>query len=333
MIVICPSCSTSYDVDEAVYGRQPRIVECSACGTRWQQEPGFQLPLDEERPPESPRGEAAAESVPLPGPSASPSPSPSPLIDDEPSLAVATSSPTMPLEGSAVAEPAVIVAPLTAADETPPTVDAADEGAVSLRERLLASMDRPPSGDAGGETSAAAAEATSASVTGEPTAVDAALHAEAAAYDRQQRWRRLILPLVIGAVVVIILAATAFLARGVIVAAIPAADAIYRSAGGGPGVAADGLHFRDVRKTREWHDGEEVLIVTGLLFNGGTTAVTPPAVRVVLLDGDEVELQSMAVAIPSARITPGQSVPFETRIVSPALAAEHIRLSLGPPAP
>ena len=39
MIIACPRCGASYAVEARAFGLQPRTVECSACGERWQQQP------------------------------------------------------------------------------------------------------------------------------------------------------------------------------------------------------------------------------------------------------------------------------------------------------
>lgn len=45
MILTCPSCATSYSVDEAKLGPAGRTVRCAACGERWMARPENELEL------------------------------------------------------------------------------------------------------------------------------------------------------------------------------------------------------------------------------------------------------------------------------------------------
>jgi predicted Zn finger-like uncharacterized protein len=45
MILTCPSCATSYSVDEAKLGPAGRTVRCAACGERWTARPESELEL------------------------------------------------------------------------------------------------------------------------------------------------------------------------------------------------------------------------------------------------------------------------------------------------
>lgn len=45
MILTCPSCATSYSVDEAKLGPAGRTVRCAACGERWTARPDSELEL------------------------------------------------------------------------------------------------------------------------------------------------------------------------------------------------------------------------------------------------------------------------------------------------
>jgi predicted Zn finger-like uncharacterized protein len=71
MILTCPSCATSYSVDEAKLGPAGRTVRCAACGERWTARPEGELELTatvvEEASPEveeKPLAEAQAGELP-----------------------------------------------------------------------------------------------------------------------------------------------------------------------------------------------------------------------------------------------------------------------------
>ncbi len=60
MIVTCPSCETSFAVDESLLGEQGRKVRCSECGHRWHQLPE-QAETSDATPAETPDAEAPDE--------------------------------------------------------------------------------------------------------------------------------------------------------------------------------------------------------------------------------------------------------------------------------
>ncbi len=62
MIVTCPSCETSFAVDESLLGEQGRKVRCSECGHRWHQLPE-QPETSDATQTETPDAEASEEQV------------------------------------------------------------------------------------------------------------------------------------------------------------------------------------------------------------------------------------------------------------------------------
>jgi predicted Zn finger-like uncharacterized protein len=64
MILTCPSCATSYSVDEAKLGPAGRTVRCAACGQRWAAKPEGELELTATVIEEAP-GAPAVEEKPL----------------------------------------------------------------------------------------------------------------------------------------------------------------------------------------------------------------------------------------------------------------------------
>lgn len=64
MRLICPSCSTSYNVDAAAVGAKGRMVRCANCGAEW-----FQTPIDDADEPMELTNAAPA---PAPAPAAEP---------------------------------------------------------------------------------------------------------------------------------------------------------------------------------------------------------------------------------------------------------------------
>lgn len=102
MIVTCPSCDTSFAVDESLLGERGRKVRCSECGHRWHQLPE-PAETPDAAPAESAEEETAASGTPevqdtpeAPEPSepaAPPADPPEPAPKPEPELEEAPASP------------------------------------------------------------------------------------------------------------------------------------------------------------------------------------------------------------------------------------------------
>jgi len=87
-------------------------------------------------------------------------------------------------------------------------------------------------------------------------------------------------------------------------------------------VNASGIDFKDVTYRREIEDGQSVLVVTGLIVNGGSREMpVPQAVRVGLEDLDRRELYHWTFKPDAAILRAGATLPFRTRLSSPPAAA------------
>jgi len=87
-------------------------------------------------------------------------------------------------------------------------------------------------------------------------------------------------------------------------------------------VNASGIDFKDVTYRRESEDGQAVLVVTGLIVNGGSRELpVPQTVRVGLNDADNRELYHWTFKPDAATLKGGASLPFRTRLSSPPAAA------------
>lgn len=82
MILTCPACSTSYQVDASRFTPSGRKVRCAKCGHSWFQEPVVSILEDE---PSAPAPEPEPQPEPeLPPPPAEPEPEPGPEPEPEP---------------------------------------------------------------------------------------------------------------------------------------------------------------------------------------------------------------------------------------------------------
>jgi predicted Zn finger-like uncharacterized protein len=125
--------------------------------------------------------------------------------------------------------------------------------------------------------------------------------------------------------VVLLIAAAAVRYRQDIATIWPQSAAVYSTLG--LRVNAGGIDFRQVDYRRENQDGQVVLAVSGQIFNGGSRELpVPQTVRVTLSDVNNHELYHWTFKPDAQVLTPGQSVPFVTRLASPPAAARHLEV-------
>jgi predicted Zn finger-like uncharacterized protein len=92
-------------------------------------------------------------------------------------------------------------------------------------------------------------------------------------------------------------------------------------------VNASGIDFRQVTYRRESEDGQVVLAVSGMIVNAGSRQLpVPQTVRVTLSDAGDKELYHWTFKPGATVLTPGQSIPFTTRLSSPPAAARHLEV-------
>jgi predicted Zn finger-like uncharacterized protein len=105
----------------------------------------------------------------------------------------------------------------------------------------------------------------------------------------------------------------------------PQSAGVYSSLG--LHVNASGIDFRQVDYRRETEDGQTVLAVSGVIVNTGSRQLpVPQTVRVTLSDASNHEIYRWTFKPNATVLTPGQSVPFVTRLASPPGAARHLEV-------
>jgi predicted Zn finger-like uncharacterized protein len=312
MKITCPSCDTSYAVDGAAFGDRSRTVRCSACGASWEVsapavEPAEPPPVAAPSPAEEPAVEPASEA-------ATPSPPPEEVTDVPPSQPVETPPPSL----------------FDRSDASPSTLepfDSSDTGPSSPpspSDTELADLDF--AADADDVERQAGPERTGPDDEIEEPVDEPAV--DEAEERPPSRWSRA-LPIAAAVGVVGVVSVLA-LARDSIVQAVPAMSGVYAVFGlGGEEVAGAGLEFRDVASSRAWSGAEEVLLIHGKITNVAKDPVPLPPVRVALYDVDDTEVQAVSVPHGKGTLAPGETVPFEARILNPVLSAQRIRVRFG----
>ena len=285
MLIVCPSCSTGYQVGPTALGPAGRSVRCAHCKNTWFASPESML---EEAIPAAAAPHAAVRD-PAPPPKAPPPP---PEVEE---FDMATAS-DFSVEG---------VTPLDDADTT-------DEAG-----KALTAMDAPPL--------APMEEADTAEPSGskfDPGAADdiettAARRARLAHGERKARstplQRLLSLPMLIVALAAILLGVLQW--RATVVRNFPQTGSLFSMLG--MPVNLRGLIFQEVKSRSEFHDGVMVLVVEGVIVNLTRNTLEVPRLRFGLRNGIGHEVYAWT-ALPSRPLLgSGDGLPFRTRLASP----------------
>lgn len=113
----------------------------------------------------------------------------------------------------------------------------------------------------------------------------------------------------------------ALLARNEIMALVPGTEPIYEQLGLKAAVG-EGLDLRDVTSVRRTVDGENALVIKGVIVNVSSRPRAVPRLRASLTDSQGKELTNWVFASDSDDLPPGGLTTFETRTVNPPGAGE-----------
>jgi predicted Zn finger-like uncharacterized protein len=280
MLLACPNCATTFEVNAAVVGDGGRSLRCARCHVVWYATRAQELvvaaqPADAvaSAEPETPAAGSAAVS-----PVASARSVPEHVASDPPAASPAPASPeqTIAAESSA---------PIVAA---PPIVPAAPEPAPAP------GTTRPAS-------------------RGEDIETFARRRAESAAA-RSRRLRAQFGPPAL--ILVLALIITALVAwRANIVRMAPQMASLYGSIG--LPVNLRELVFGTVRTAKEARDGVPVLLVEGSIMSTSKHPVEVPRLRFALRNQAGQEIYSWTAMPEHSILAPGATLPFRSRLASP----------------
>jgi predicted Zn finger-like uncharacterized protein len=299
MLIICPSCATSYDVDLASLSPTGRQVRCARCRTVWHVEPSHAdklmlaaAALMPERPTAAPFAAEAIDhaadefAVARPGDFES--------VDERLSV-----SP----EGAFESRVAAAQAELGYADEVeaPPIVpvDLDEERPRQRRQRLAAPERQAPTGAQ--DIESIAARRTSAA-------------------RNALRWP--LSRLHTGLLALALLATIIIGWRTDVVRALPQTASFY-SLMGLP-VNLRGLIFDNVATATEQHEGVPILVVEGSVVNPGRKIEDVPRLKFVLRNAAHQEIYSWTAVPARAALPPGEGVEFHSRLASPPADARDV---------
>lgn len=294
MLIVCPSCATSYMIDPSAVPPTGRNVRCARCKTTW-----FAAP---EKPAgdvsafvDSVIAEAEAQSGATP-PAAGPAPQSQPPVpeaprpDDfggEPAQAIAAANEPPPIDHDAPRVEAALneinnVPPVEAPPLVPPmshgaTLDAEEaESFVARRDRLRARRQNKR---------------------------------------RSSRWTAIILVLAAFNVAMVG-------ARNEVVRYLPQTASLFAAIG--LPVNLRNLKFENVKITRDSQNGGNALIVDGTIVSTGNSATEVPKLRFSVRNAAGHEVYTWTMPPSRSILEPGDRLDFHSRLASPPADAADV---------
>jgi predicted Zn finger-like uncharacterized protein len=297
MLIVCPSCATSYMIDPAALGPAGRTVRCARCKVTW-----FAAV-----PPAAPELTefvdgviAEAETQTAGGGPAAPT---QPAADATPAPAAAddfTTESAVP-NGNAEPEPAV-----TRDVELPPS-PAPAEVIVDAPSLVPPAEHEPLPGAVNDQADSEDVESYAARRR--------RLQARRKEKRRSSRWTAIVL--VLFAINVAVIGG-----RDVVVRVLPQTASFFAAIG--LPVNLRHLSFEDVHITKQMQDGVTVLVVEGTIMNTADKPVTVPRLRFAARDAAGQEIY-VWTALPSRSILgPGEHLEFRSRLASPPAGARNV---------
>ena len=298
MLIVCPSCATSYQVEPTAVGENGRSVRCARCRNVWFATPTALIPAV--------AGVDQWDDIVDTGPRV-------PSVDNAPIATAAT--------GDFVPPPGIDVDSLGAeiADATTEQEAAADVVMAEITGETPAAQSPPL---VPGEGPASPDEKPA--VEPDPSVI----HDFAARQARRKAARRgsglrVGLPATIAALFVVHVSLIA--ARADIVRLLPQTAQIYEKIG--LPVNLRGLVFHNVRMSRSMQDNVAVLVVEGAIVNPTGRPIEIPRMRLSMLNEAKQEIYAWTAQAPGRSILQGgEATPFRTRLSSPPREAREVQV-------
>jgi predicted Zn finger-like uncharacterized protein len=315
MLIACPNCTTSYDLDASSLGRTGRSVRCVRCRQVWfATNPGVLAAVAQAYREDVGVADPASPAPPpdLPVASADPSPPSDPLVTAEPEPPVTAPAPAA--EPEAAALPAELPADEAPPPPAPPTVD--DAPALAPTEPGNPALPAP-------------------SVAKEPARADvetvAARRIRRQAVRRRRRWP---LPGWTTAILTLVAINAGLIAyRTEVVRLAPQTASLFAAIR--LPVNLRGLVFADVVTETETHEGVTVLVVAGTIASTAPRPVEVPRLRFAVRNERGHEIYTWTAQAPRNVLAPAGAVAFRSRLASPphegrdVLVRFHNRRDLG----
>ena len=325
MLIVCPHCATSYQVEAPALGRAGRTVRCARCKTQW-----FAAPPDPATVAAAAYAdEVIAEAAHQPAESVMPPSNPiaADTLPDAPPFSAAQEEDLAriraALEGIALTEP-------MANDELANDELANSERADGERADGERTSGKPPS--VIGADTALTDESATIVVEAPPLVPPVEPEPRIAGSDdeddnighfttrqaqqraaRRRRERSMQIPAVIAALTMMVGAVVLW--RNDLVRHVPQTASLF-SAIGLP-VNIRGLVFDQVTVSREASDNISVLVIEGRIVSISSKPVEVPRLRFAIRNTAGTEIYSWTAQPERSTLNPGETMPFRSRLASP----------------
>jgi len=290
MLIVCPSCATSYMIDQASLGTGGRTVRCARCKATWFATPKPAVEINafvDSVIAEASASEATSQSA-APAPAPPPAPPPPSAADEFGAEAAAP-----------IAEPVAAAPP---ASKAPAVIEAVPEPvAIADAPSLVPPLEQVPLPEPG-QAEIDADDIESYAARRER------MKAKRKQTRRSSRWTAIVL--VLFAVNVAVVGA-----RDEVVRYLPQTASLFAAIG--LPVNLRHLKFESVHISKETQDGVNVLIVEGNIVSDSKKPVSVPRLRFAARSATGQEVYTWTALPARSILGPGETVEFRSRLASP----------------
>jgi predicted Zn finger-like uncharacterized protein len=306
MLIVCPSCATSYDIELASLPPDGRRVRCVRCRHVWRAESSHADKLL-----------AAAEAI---------APIPEMAETAESFAAEAAAEAGGPATGEMPghAEGTIGQAADDDSYEAPSGVSDAEASTEELE--VGVAMDAPPIAPADPDEAQLAIEIDADQSAEPPDETPEDIETYAARRQtgnaRNRLWRWPLSKLQSGVLALLIVDAIVVGWRDELVRIMPQTASFYSMMG--LGVNLRGLTFEDVNTATEQHEGVPILMVEGNIINASRKVADVPRLKFAVRNSSGQEVYSWTAVPPRTVLSPGESVSFRSRLASPPMEGHDV---------
>ena len=295
MLIVCPSCATSYQIDASSVGAQGRMVRCARCRATWfASAPRAEDPVD-----------AFVDGIIAEAEAERPSPSP-PAATSRPPLRAVADDDDFGRETDAAPEPfhhvdAAAQAVVAAAAEPPPVLEDSPPLVPPIDHMPIPEPVAPPELDPAESESFIARRRR--------------LQSKRQKSRRTSRWTAVVLVLLAVNVAVIG-------ARNEVVRYLPQTASLFAAIG--LPVNLRQLDFEGVHISREVNNGVTVLLVDGKIVSKAKKPLEVPRLRFAARNASGQEVYTWTARPERSILPPGESMEFHTSLAKPPADATDV---------
>ncbi|MGH6663555.1 MAG: MJ0042-type zinc finger domain-containing protein [Pseudolabrys sp.] len=303
MLIVCPSCASSYMIDQAAVGPAGRTVRCARCKASWlaggpKAEPDVTAIVDNVIA-EAEGEPAVVRRAATPPPAASVPEADAAIAEPAPSNSAAENGVPAELPGEPVPAPAEVPA---IAPEPVAVADAPSLVPPIEHEPLPEAVEPEPDTEAADEAESFDTRRLQ-------------LQARRKKSRRSSRWTAVIL--VLAAFNVALIGA-----RNDVVRYLPQTASLFAAVG--LPVNLRGLKFENVTISKEAQDGGTVLTVAGAIASESGKAVEVPGLRFAARNATGQEVYTWTMPPPRSILGPGERLQFRSQIPAPPADANNV---------